>query len=102
MNVKIGLAPWQIQKSHSYFENKNVMYGAVATSKGKNGNFLSFVGSINNSCTNFYGNCKKISINEPISDKMLLDIFSEWAKQYFLNNNRKVPDAILLFREGLN
>lgn len=79
------------------------MYGGLTISKGKYGSFLSFVGNINNECTNFYGICKKIADkNASISDKVLFQMFVDWAKQYFKKNDRRIPDIIMLYREGFN
>lgn len=33
---------------------------------------------------------------------MLEDIFVSWAKNYFQTNNKKIPDTIILYREGLS
>jgi|694.fasta_scaffold49994_2 hypothetical protein len=48
MNIKVGAVPWQVEKRHEYFKNRNIMYGALSISKGKKGNTLAFVGTINN------------------------------------------------------
>lgn len=29
-------------------------------------------------------------------------MFVDWAKSYYQNNNKKVPDSILIYREGLS
>lgn len=39
------------------------MHCGIATSKGKYGNYLSFVGTIKNSSSNYYSACKKLSKN---------------------------------------
>ena len=48
MNIKVGAVPWQVEKRHEYFKNRNIMYGALSISKGKKGYTLAFVGTINN------------------------------------------------------
>lgn len=48
MNIKVGAVPWQVEKRHEYFKNRNIMYGALSISKGRKGNTLAFVGTINN------------------------------------------------------
>lgn len=63
MNVKIGLPAWEVRRSHIYFNKKKVMYGAVTVSKGKNGIYLAFVGTINDASSQFFGTCKKIEGN---------------------------------------
>lgn len=58
MNVKVGAVPWEVKKRHEYFKGKNVMYGALSISKGKKGNTLAFVGTINSDCTKVYSECQ--------------------------------------------
>lgn len=58
MNVKVGLAPWKVQKRHQYFQQKNIMYGALSISKGPKGETLAFVGTIDSDCTKFFSDCK--------------------------------------------
>lgn len=58
MNVKMGCTPWIVSKSHEYFKSRNVMYGAVCLSKGKNGYTLAFVGTISNDCTQIYSDVR--------------------------------------------
>ena len=52
--TKTGSVPWKIEKTHKHFKNKNVMYGGLAISKGRNGYCLSFVGTINPEGTQIY------------------------------------------------
>lgn len=37
MCVKINYMPWKVIPQHPFFENKNIIYGALVFSKGKNG-----------------------------------------------------------------
>ncbi len=60
MNVKRGMPVWQVSRQHVYFKNKNMMYCGITTSKGKNGTYLSFVGTVSDDCTQFYSDCFKI------------------------------------------
>jgi hypothetical protein len=48
MNVKIGLAAWQVERQHQYFKGKLLCYCGITLSKGTKGLYLTFVGSINN------------------------------------------------------
>lgn len=63
MSVKMKYAPWKVIPQHPYFSNKNFIYGALSTSKGKNGEFLSFVGCTNNQFTQFYSTSEKMDDN---------------------------------------
>lgn len=60
MSTKVGCVPWTVNISHKYFEGINVMHCGIATSKGKYGNYLSFVGTTKNNSSNFYSTCKKL------------------------------------------
>ena len=103
MNVKVGATPWEIKKRHPYFKGKNVMYGALSISKGKNGYTLAFVGTINDDSTKVFSDVKMgIKKKEELPLKMLEGIFVEWAKSFFQTNGRTVPDVIILYREGLS
>ena len=103
MNIKMGATPWAVEKSHPYFKNRNVMYGALSMSRGKNGFTLAFVGTIANDCTKVFSDVKLgIERKEEIPSVMLEDIFVNWAKNFFQTNSRKVPETIILYREGLS
>lgn len=104
MNIKVGSVPWLVQKKHDYFiKNKNIMYGALSISKGGKGYTLAFVGTINGECTKVFSDCKVgIKDKENIPVEVLEDMFVNWAKGYFQTNNKKVPDHIILYREGLS
>lgn len=79
-----------------------MMYGALSISKGKKGNTLAFVGTINSECTKVYSDCKVgIKDKENIPVEILEDMFIGWAKSYFLAN-KKTPDLIIFYREGLS
>lgn len=104
MNIKVGATPWAVQIKHDYFKKRNCMYGAISLSKGTKGKFtLAFVGTINNECTKVFSDCKvDISSKDSIPVKDLENIFVEWAKSFFQANNKKVPETIILYREGLS
>lgn len=103
MNVKVGATAWEVKKRHSYFNGKNIMYGGLSISKSKKGgNTLAFVGTGNSECTKIYNQCKAgIKSKENISVEILEDMFVRWAKNFFMSN-KKAPDIIMLYREGLS
>lgn len=51
MSCKAGDAPWIVKQNVPYFKNRSFAYSAIASSKGKGGFTISFVGTINNECT---------------------------------------------------
>lgn len=104
MNVKVGATPWSVQTKNKYFRKKKVMYGAISLSKGAKGGYtLAFVGTINNDFTKVFSDCKlNIQARESIPVENLESIFIDWAKSYYQNNNKTVPDSIIIYREGLS
>lgn len=79
------------------------MYGALSLSKGKGGFTLAFVGTINNQCTKVCSDVKLgIKKKEEIPVAVLEEIFVNWAKNFYKTNGKKVPDTIILYREGLS
>lgn len=79
------------------------MYGALSMSKGQKGFTLAFVGTINNECTKVFSDVKmNIKKKEEIPVDMLEDIFISWAKAYYQTNNKRAPETIILYREGLS
>ena len=79
------------------------MYGALSVSKGAKGFTLAFVGTINDQCTKVFSDIRmQIKRKEQIPVDLLEQIFINWAKTYYQTNNKKVPDTIILYREGLS
>lgn len=79
-----------------------MMYGAMSISKNSHGgNTLAFVGTINSECTRVFSDCKRVGNKESIPSETIEQIFVNWAKTYF-QTNKKVPDLIMLYREGLS
>lgn len=67
MSCKAGDAPWLIDNNVPYFRNRNFAYAAISSSKGKGGFTISFVGTVNNLCTEVYSNyIVKVSKKEKI------------------------------------
>lgn len=103
MNIKVGAVPWEVERRHEYFKNRTLMYGALSISKGEKGGYtLAFVGTINSECTKVFSACKYgIKDKENIPAKEFEEMFINWAKSYY-KLNKKVPESILLYREGLS
>jgi hypothetical protein len=78
------------------------MYGAISISKGAKGETLAFVGTINDDCTRVFSDCKvSLHVKEGIPFEVLQNIFIGWAKSY-CSFNKKLPNLIILYREGLS
>ena len=102
MCTKVGGTPWEVTKSHPYYNKKQLMYGALSLSKGKKGFTLAFVGTCSNDCTKVYSECKVgIKRKEEIPREVLDKIFYNWAKTFY-KNTKSVPGIIILYREGLS
>lgn len=92
MSCKAGDAPWVINNSIPYFQKKNFAYCSLASSKGKGGFTISFVGTLNNSASKVYSNYGiRLARKERIEEKLLKDWFVNWIKNYFLSNKHILP-----------
>ena len=58
MNIKLEGVPWEVVTSNDYFRKKDCAFGGLATSKGKKGYAVSFVGSVNPAGTKHYSHYK--------------------------------------------
>jgi len=54
MNAKLGFPLWTIPNSHEFWKNKKIAISGIASSRGKGGTTLAFVGTINNNLTNIF------------------------------------------------
>ena len=78
------------------------MVGGIAMSKGKKGIYLSFVGTKNKDLNEYYNDCQMITSKEQLSVVFFKDIYLKWIRSYFDKNNKRLPNCIVIFREGLN
>lgn len=102
MSAKVGAIPWEVHTRHNYFRGRKFMYGGISFSKIRKGYSVSFVGTINNQCSQVFGHGKtgndsKEAIPSIVFEKM----FIEWAKSYFMKE-KKVPETIILYHEGMS
>lgn len=101
MSCKAGDAPWVIENQIPYFKSRNFAYSAISSSKGRKGFTLSFIGTINNSCTEVYSNyVLGIHKKEKIDGILLKIWFVNWIKKYYMKNG-KLPETLLLYRESV-
>ena len=98
MNVKIGLAAWQVERQHQYFKGKLLCYCGITLSKGTKGLYLTFVGSINNQSTYYYGTCKKLSVSNALQSETISDMLLKWIKRVYQKNKKILPDIIIIYR----
>ena len=60
MNVKNGHALWTVKNSHPAWEKNLVAVAGLASSKGKKGTSLAFVGTTNTDLNSYYSDCRQI------------------------------------------
>jgi hypothetical protein len=98
MSCKAGDAPWIVDNSIQYFNKRNFAYSAISSSRGKGGYTISFVGTINNSCTQVYSNyILKVQKKERIDGIHLRRWFINWMKSYFMKN-KCLPETLIIYR----
>lgn len=51
---------------------------------------------------NIYCDCKQIKNKEELSVKFYQSFFVMWFQNWFKSNKDTFPDAIIIYREGLN
>jgi hypothetical protein len=75
---------------------------ALSFSRNTKGVFtLGLVGSVNNSQTQVYSYCKAgMDFREAIPSIILEKFYEKWLKKY-QDNEKCLPDTIIVYREGL-
>jgi hypothetical protein len=102
MNVKSGHPLWIVPNYHSVWKGKTVAVAGLANSKGKGGITLGFVGTVNPELNLSFSDCKLIKGKEGISTALYSSLFTQWLQNWFMGNGKKLPDVLVLYREGLN
>jgi hypothetical protein len=86
MNAKMGHALWRIDGSHPIWREKTVALAGIASSKGKMGTTLAFVGTTNLSLTSYFSDCKAVGGREPF----LLLFFKRFSLNGFNCGSKKL------------
>ena len=102
MNVKNGHPLWIVNNSHPIWRKESVAVAAVASSKGKKGSNVAFVGTVNKDLNSYFSDCKMIHKKEDNSQDLYIQIFTQWLQDWFKNNEKKLPNVLVFYREGLN
>ena len=102
MNVKNGHPLWTVLNDHPAWRENTVAVGGLANSKGKKGSTLAFSGTINQDLNSYFSDCKQIKSKEDDAKALYAGIFTQWLQNWFMNNNKKLPRVIVVYREGLN
>ena len=102
MNVKSGHPLWIVPNNHPLWKERTVAVAGLANSKGKGGNTLGFVGSVNPELNMSFADCKLVRGKEGISAALYSGLFTQWLQNWFTRNEKKLPDVLVLYREGLN
>ena len=84
MSCKAGSAPWVVGNNVPYLVKKNFAYCSLSSSKGKGGFTISFVGTINNECTQVFSEyALKMKRKDIIDQAILKDWYVNWIKAYY-------------------
>ena len=86
MNAKMGHALWRIDSSHPIWREKTVALAGIASSKGKMGTTLAFVGTTNLSLTSYFSDCKAVGGRETVSSALFQAFFTQWIQLWFKKN----------------
>ena len=99
MNTKTGDAPWTIYNANDNINKRKIMYCGISFSKGPKGFTLGFVGTISKDFTELHSDSKcRIQAKEQVPVNVFETIFIEWAKKYYQNNKKTLPDTIVIYR----
>lgn len=104
MNAKLAHPLWIVPNTHSYWKNNNIKMAiaGIASSKGKKGTNISFVGTTNTDLNGYYCDSKSLKSKEEISTAFFINLFTPWLQTYFMKNQKALPNTLVIFREGLN
>ena len=102
MNVKNGHPLWIVENNHPIWRQKTVAIAALANSKGKKGSNVAFVGTINKDLNGYFSQCKLLEKKQDNSKALYTTIFTQWIQNWFMANQKNLPEVLLFYREGLN
>ncbi len=102
MNAKLGHPLWKVPNNHKIWNQKTAAVAGIASSKGKKGTTIGFVGTTNKDLNEYFCDCKVTRDKSDYSSKLFHDLFVQWFQNWFLKNQQQLPSVIVVFREGLN
>lgn len=102
MNVKNGHSLWIVKNKHPVWQNHSVAVAGLANSKGKKGSNVAFVGSTTEDLSQYFSDCKVVNKREDNTKAMYQEIFTQWLQNWYKMNNKKLPNVLVFYREGLN
>jgi hypothetical protein len=104
MNSKIGHPLWSVPNYHQDWKEKNmrVAIAGIASSKGKQGTFIGFVATTNPDLTHIITDCKEVKSRDSVSSALFQSMFTSWIQNYFIKNQKVLPNTLIIYREGLN
>lgn len=104
MNSKMGHPLWSVPNYHAYWKEKStkLAIAGIASSKGKQGTFIGFVGTTNTDLTHIITDCKEVKSRDAVSSALFQGMFTAWLQNYFLKNQKALPTTLVIYREGLN
>lgn len=104
MNSKLGHPLWETRNRHKFWNQKgnDVAIGSIAISKSKQGNAISFVGTTDPRLIRYECDGAIYKSRDDLSASFFEKLFTGWIKKYFMDNNKKLPSVLVVYREGLN
>ena len=91
----MGAILWDVGSNTELFKKK-LMFGAINIGKDKSGYSVSFVGYVNVQTKQVFSfNKRGFSKLSDINFELL---FIHWGKNYFMYNNKSLPDNIVIYR----
>ncbi len=98
MNSKIGHPLWSVPNYHPYWsKGATKAVAGIASSKGKTGVTISFVGTTNPELTYVISDCKKIANRSGFSAALFQGFFTQWLQSYYMKN-KSLPANIVIYR----
>ena len=103
MAAKIGRILWTVSPQHSYWEKKYIATASVCYSRGlRNSYTVGMIGTTNQEQTSVYTYCMVgLSKREQVAMQIYCNFFEKWLSRY-LTCTGKLPDTIIVYREGLS
>jgi hypothetical protein len=100
INSKIGHPLWSVPNYHQYWNQKStkLAIAGIASSKGKQGTVIGFVGTTNPELTHIISECKKVESRDGISAALFQAMFTSWIQNYYIKNQKCLPTTLVIYR----